>query len=242
MTDAVVRELRARIVAGELAPGMRIDINLLAAELGVSHTPVREAILHLEGLGMVTRQPYRGTVVTGIDPNRLEEVTALRIDLEGRATLLGVPRLSDADVARMRELHVALTAGDGSGEETGKGGGSAGLDGPAPDGAEGFNRLNREFHGVVYAAADSPTLLRLIASLQDEADRIRLRVDMKRPTAPAFHAEILEACERRDARAACDATRRHLLESYLAVAGAKRAPEEGLLAGVLRDTRMETIR
>lgn len=226
MTDAVVRELRKRIVAGDLAPGARIDINVLAAELGVSHTPVREAILHLEGLGMVTRQPYRGTVVTGIDPNRLEEITALRIDLEGRATLLGVPRLSQRELERMREFNDEFAAGERNG----------------PHGPDDFNRLNREFHGIVYAAADSPTLLRLIESLQDEADRIRLRVDMKRSTAPAFHAEILEACERRDAQAACDATRRHLLETYFALRGGEPRPGEGLLAGVIRDTRMETIR
>lgn len=226
MTDAVVRELRERIVSGELAPGMRIDINTLASELGVSHTPVREAILHLEGLGMVTRQPYRGTVVTGIDPNRLEEITALRIDLEGRATLLGVPRLSEHDIARMRELHEELAADEADGSL----------------GSDGFNGLNREFHGVVYAAADSPTLLRLIETLQDEADRIRLRVDMQGSTAPAFHAEILRACERRDAQAACEATRRHLLESFFALRGGDRAPGEGILAGVIRDTKMETIR
>ncbi len=238
MTDAVVRELRDRIVRGALAPGARIDINEIAAELGVSQTPVREAILQLEGLGMVRRQPYRGTVVTGIDPNRLEEVTALRIDLEGRATALGVPRLSDVDLARMRELHAALegpsrqSATRSASEDTGD----------RADASDRFNRINREFHGVVYAAADSPSLVRLIGVLQDEADLIRLRVDMKKPTAHAFHAEILAAAERRDARAACDATRRHLLESFFAIRGEALVPEGGILADVLRELGMETTR
>ncbi|MBO1902697.1 GntR family transcriptional regulator [Leucobacter weissii] len=230
MTDQVVRVLRERIVAGALAAGRRIDINEIAAELGVSQTPVREAILQLEALGLVTRQPYRGSVVAGIDPNRLEEVTALRIDLEGRATLLGVPRLSEADVDRMRELHAALAAYDRAHRDE------------AARRSDGFNRLNREFHGVVYAAADSPTLLRIIGVLQDEADRMRLRVDMRRPTAEAFHAQILDACERRDPQAACEATRRHLLESYLAIRGASQPPETGMLADVIRDSRMETKR
>lgn len=224
-TDEVVRILRDRIVAGTLAPGVRIDINDLAAELGVSHTPVREAILHLEAVGLVTRQPYRGTVVTGIDDTRLEEITALRIDLEGRATLLGVPRLSDEDLVRMRALHDALKSHGPDADPTG----------------ESFNRMNREFHAVVYAAADMPSLSRLIDQLQDEADRIRLHVDMSRATAESFHAEILMACERRDAAAAAEATRRHLIESYFSMRGA-RDIHPGILADVLHDTRIDTRR
>ncbi|MGK0741390.1 GntR family transcriptional regulator [Leucobacter sp. Z1108] len=234
MTDAVVRELRDRIVRGALAPGARIDINEIAAELGVSQTPVREAILQLEGLGMVRRQPYRGTVVMGIDPNRLEEVTALRIDLEGRATALGVPRLSDVDLARMRELHAALESQSPLGAAASAGG--------EVDASDRFNRINREFHGVIYAAADSPSLVRLIGVLQDEADLIRLRVDMQKPTAHEFHAKILAAAERRDARAACEATRRHLLESFFAIRGEAIVPEGGILADVLRELGMETTR
>lgn len=220
MTDQVVRILRDRIVSGELAAGARVEINELCAELGTSPTPVREAILQLEALGLVTRQPYRGTVVTGIDPNRLEEITALRIDLEGRATLIGVPRLSDEDIERMRGIHDELQL-------------------PRPD-AETFNRLNRGFHGVIYKAADSPSLSRLIAMLQDEADRIRLHVNVNDGTAETFHAEILDACARRDARAACDATRRHLWESCVAMRGGDRTLPDGILADVVAETLMET--
>ncbi|GMM97666.1 GntR family transcriptional regulator [Microbacterium luteum] len=220
MTDQVVRVLRDRIVSGDLAAGARVEINELCAELGVSPTPVREAILQLEALGLVTRQPYRGTVVTGIDPNRLEEITALRIDLEGRAALLGVPRLSDDDIERMRRIHSRI------------------LERPHSD-AESFNTLNRQFHAVIYNAADSPTLSRLIAVLQDEADRIRMHVDVNDGTAEAFHAEILEACARRDASAACDATRRHLWESCIAMRGGDRTLPNGLLADVVAETRME---
>ncbi|GGC84657.1 GntR family transcriptional regulator [Tersicoccus solisilvae] len=219
MTDQVVRVLRDRIVTGELVAGARVEINDLCAELGVSHTPVREAILQLEALGLVTRQPYRGTVVTGIDPNQLEEITALRIDLEGRATLLGVPRLSDGDVERMRRIHLDIVS-------------------RAPD-AEAFNRLNREFHGIVYDAADSPTLSRLITILQDEADRIRLHVEVKNDTAAAFHAEILAACARRDPPAACAVTRRHLWESFLAMRGGVQSLADGLLADVVAENRTE---
>lgn len=223
MTDQVVTVIRERIVRGELAAGMRIEIKQLAEELGVSPTPVREAILQLETMGLVTRQPYRGTVVAGIDVTKLEEITALRIDLEGRATLLGVPRLSDDDLARMRSVNAELAAHEGDGQYA----------------FEHFSRLNREFHGTIYAAADAPVLLRLIETLQDEADRIRLHVDMTESRAVEFHAQILDACERRDAEAACISTRQHLLHNYREMRGQEALASEGLLADVLRETRME---
>ncbi|GAA5026824.1 GntR family transcriptional regulator [Microbacterium fluvii] len=226
MTDEVFRILRDRIVSGDLAAGSRIDIATLAADLGISRTPVREAILQLEAAGLVARQPYRGTVVTGVDVGRLDEITALRIDLEGRAALLGVARLSDADVDRMAALLHQLESRHADADF------SLGL----------FNDLNREFHGVLYAAADSPVLVSLIATLGAEADRIRLHFDLHTPVAEPFHREILDACRRRDAAAAVRATRHHLWESYLGMCGGVPADEAGILAGVLHEFGMETAR
>jgi len=226
LTDDVTRILRDRIVAGDLPPGARVDVAALAAELGISRTPVREAILHLESAGLVVRQPYRGTVVAGVDVQRLEEVTALRIDLEGRAAALGVPRLSDDDLARMAATLEEL---DRAGDDPEL---SLGL----------FNELNRAFHGVLYAAADAPVLVGLIERLQDEADRMRLHFDLRSPLAEAYHRQILDACRRRDAAGAAAATRAHLLESYLAMRGTDRAVAPGILADVLREQGMEVAR
>ncbi len=226
LTDDVTRILRDRIVSGDLAPGARIDVGALSDELGISRTPVREAILHLETAGLVVRQPYRGSVVAGVDVNRLEEITALRIDLEGRAAALGVPRLSDADIARMSEVLDELERRSGD-----------------PAFALGlFNDLNRAFHGVLYAAADAPVLDALIERLGAEADRMRLHFDMRAPLAEAHHRDILEACRRRDVAAAVAATRTHLLESYLQMRGGGREVGPGILADVLRDHGMEVPR
>lgn len=222
MADDVARVLRDRIVDGTLPPGTRIDIGETAGQLGVSPTPVREALVQLESAGLVARQPYRGSVVTGVDPNRLEEITALRIDLEGRAAALGTPRLSDADLTRMRGVLDELE--------------SRSTDENFARGL--FNRLNRAFHSVIYAASDSPTLVRLIDLLNDEADRIRLHFDMRAPLAEAYHRTILAACEARDADAAARATRLHLLESYVGMHG-DRTIHPGILADVLRSTGLE---
>jgi DNA-binding GntR family transcriptional regulator len=226
MTDEVATILRDRIVGGDLPAGGRVDVATLAAELGISRTPVREAILQLEAAGLVVRQPYRGTVVAGVDAGRLEEVTALRVELEGRATLLGVPRLTDADVTRMAAVLAELEARhDDPGFSRGV-----------------FNDLNRAFHGIVYAAADSPVLVRLIEVLGAEADRIRLHFDVRSPLAEAYHREILEACRARDASAAARATQLHLVESYLGMRGDGRSVPPGILAVVLREQGIEVPR
>jgi DNA-binding GntR family transcriptional regulator len=225
MADRVARLLRDRIVAGELDAGARVDVTTIAADLGISRTPVREAILQLEASGLVIRQPYRGTVVAGVDAGRLEEVTALRIDLEGRAAVLGVPRLTDADIDRMGGILDEL---DRRRDDDGF---SLGL----------FNELNRSFHGVVYEAADSPVLLGLIRSLEQEADRIRLHFDVRAPLAEEYHGRILEACRRRDGHAAALATRLHLVESYVAMRGGDTA-RGGLLADVVAELGLEVAR
>lgn len=216
MTDEVFRMLRDRIVSGELTAGARVDVSTLSDELGISRTPIREAILQLETAGLVDRQPYRGTVVTGIDPGRLEEVTALRIDLEGRAAALGVPRLTDADVTEMTRILDELERRSDDDDF------SFGV----------FNDLNSAFHTVLYRAADAPVLSALIERLGAEADRIRLHFDLRTPLAEAFHRRILAACAARDTASAVDATRRHLLESYFGMRG-ERVVHPGILADVL---------
>nr|WP_314841413.1 GntR family transcriptional regulator [uncultured Microbacterium sp.] len=215
-TDEVHRILHSRIVSGELAPGTRIDIEALADEFDVSRTPVREAVLLLASAGMLERQPYRGTVVTGVDITRLEEVTALRITLEGLATELGVLRLSDADVDRMESIEAEL---ERVGDE--------------PDFSLGlFNDLNRDFHAVLFHAADAPVLHRLIEELGGEADRIRLHFPLTASLAHRYHRAIIEACRRRDVGAAREATERHLLEAYFGMRGHRRI-EAGPLSTVL---------
>lgn len=219
LTDEVTRILHDRIISGALPAGARLEVATLAAELGISRTPLREAILQLESAGLVIRQPYRGTVVAGVDAGRLEEVTALRIDLETRAARLGVPRLGDDDLRRMGEILAEL-------DERRR----------DPDFSLGvFNDLNRAFHGVLYDAADSPVLRRLIDQLGAEADRIRLHFDVRAPLAEAYHREILDACRRRDAAAAARATAAHLRESYLAMRGGGGSIADGILADVLRE-------
>lgn len=224
-TDEVYRVVQSRIINGELAAGARIDIDAIAAELGVSRTPVREAVLQLASAGLVERQPYRGTVVTGVDESRLEEVTALRISLEGLATERGVLRLTAADIDRMAAIQDEIErAGAGPGRTFGA-----------------FNDLNRAFHDVIFHAADSPVLVRIVGILGAEADRIRLHFPIEPGLAHRFHRAIIEACRARDAVAARDETRRHLLEAYFGMRGTRELGP-GPLASALAECGIDPTR
>jgi DNA-binding GntR family transcriptional regulator len=200
--DLVFEHLQERIVSGGLAPGDRLDPTEIAASLGVSRTPVREAILQLDSAGLVRRLPYRGVVVAELDLRLAEEVAALRIHLETLAARIAVPKLRDEDLAVMRDAHERL---------------GAALTDAHPQ--REFNELNRRFHMTLYRRAESSVLLRSIESLADQAERVRMHFDLRDSPAGRHHAVILAACEHRDADAVAAATRDHILAAYRLMVG-----------------------
>ncbi|MGI5459135.1 GntR family transcriptional regulator [Streptomyces sp. CA-249302] len=215
--DLVFEHLQERIVSGELAPGDRLDPTEIAASLGVSRTPVREALLQLDSAGLVQRLPYRGVVVAELDVRLAEEVAALRIHLETLAVRIAVPRLLDEDLAAMREAHERLGAAL-AGDHT----------------QRDFNELNRRFHMALYRRAESPVLLREIESLAGQAERIRMHFDLRHGPAEQHHAIILDACERRDTEAVAVATLDHILTAHRLMMGAEYVMQpDSALAAVL---------
>lgn len=196
--DVVFDLLRQRIVSGQLPPGGRLDPTEVATELGMSRTPVREAILRLDAAGLVERLPYRGVVVSRIDTQAAEDVAAMRIHLETLAARLATPRLRPEDLEAMRSAHErisALLAGSGD--------------------ADQFSELNRTFHTALYRRADSAVLLRTLEDLACHADRFRRHFDLRSSPVQAQHGSILAACEAGDPDAVAAATRDHVLAAHL---------------------------
>ncbi|MEU6412904.1 GntR family transcriptional regulator [Microbispora sp. NPDC046933] len=221
--DLVFERLQERIVSGELAPGDRLDPAEIAADLGLSRTPVREAILRLDSEGLVNRLPYRGVVVAGIDHRVAEEVAALRIHLETLAVRLAVPRLREEDLVEMREAHEQLNRS---------------LEGENPQ--REFNELNRRFHMTLYRRADSAVLLRTIENLASQAERIRMHFDLRQSPAGRHHEEILAACENRDIEVAAATTRDHILAAHrLMMPDDYRIEAGSMLAAVLATAALE---
>ena len=112
----MLRELRRQIVLNEVAPGTVLTELALAARLSSSQAAIREALLRLEGEGLVARSGRQGTAVTPLDRDEAEEILDLRRRIEVRAALRVARRAGAGDVSALRQLlddmHAAATAGD----------------------------------------------------------------------------------------------------------------------------------
>lgn len=165
--------LRAWIVDGRIPPGERVELGEVAGRLGLSTTPVRQALQRLEGEGLVTSEPHRGAAARELSRAELEEVYALRRRLEGWAVELACARLDDADRREIGERF-------------------ARLDAAAP---EDYARANREFHARIFQAAGQPLLQRFLAVLWDLSERYRQDY-LQRPAqlrrSRADHRRLLE--------------------------------------------------
>ncbi len=140
--------LRDRILRGELPPGARLGEVELAERLGVSRTPVREALSRLAAEGLVELVPNRGARVSSWTVEQLEEVFELRAALEPRLTALAVPHATEADINGLERLARAM-------EEVGAPGPRRDLDALVP--------LNRAFHGRLVGLAGRPTMAATLA-------------------------------------------------------------------------------
>lgn len=180
--EAVLREFRRNIVTGRWAPGTPIRQDTVAADLGVSRVPVREALKILEGEDQVTYVPHKGYLVRRFDTEELLEVYRLRELLEAEAVRAAVPCLTEADLDRMYDAMVAMER-------------------LQPDDIAGIVDANREFHTALFSAASMPRLGHLVRLLRDWADAYRaiLYEDLdgvKRSCEE--HRVIYDACRSRD--------------------------------------------
>jgi DNA-binding GntR family transcriptional regulator len=200
-SDMVFRFLQQQIIGGQLIAGERIDLDEVTRTLGVSRTPVREALLQLETEGLIERRPYRGAVVRGIDMSFVAETYALRLHLESLAARVGAPRLTDEDLAGMRRTLTKLAS---VGEEE--------------DQHRAFNELNRKFHDVLYAASGSTQLQRYLITLGGQGERLRMHFDLQQnPSVHAQHVAVYEACLTRDPDKVVTAVRAHIIQTASAL-------------------------
>jgi DNA-binding GntR family transcriptional regulator len=102
--DRVVSALRDAIVSGRMQPGDAIVESRVARQLGVGQPLIREALLDLEHQGFVQRVPYRGTSVTRLGPEEIEQIQSLRVEMEGLAIDWARARVTRDDLHELREL------------------------------------------------------------------------------------------------------------------------------------------
>ncbi len=105
LSEQLCEKIEEQIVTGALRPGARLDEQELAAEFGVSRTPIREALIQLASAGLVDTRPRRGAVVAEIEPHRLCEMFDVMAELEAMCARLAARRITEDEIASLRAAH-----------------------------------------------------------------------------------------------------------------------------------------
>lgn len=215
-------ELRRRIVSGELAPGSRLSQYELAEELGMSITPLREAIRRLASEDWVEMDTHRDVRVAPMSSDEARELLEARFSLEPAATELAAARRTERDIEAMRAAADALLP-------------------VTRTWGEDAIIAHRDFHRSIYVASHNNVMIRLLDDLWDKADRYR-RIGLELPAGAEprtldlnQHFELLELVIAGDGAAAAELERTHIRNSLgAAVTGTLEHREQSFGAGPAR--------
>ena len=191
--EFALQRLRSAILSGQIAGGTHLIQANIADELGVSTTPVREALRQLASEGIVDFDTYRGVVVKSVDHAEMLEIYDLRFLLEPRCMELAAEQISDEALQRAEDLYRQMEAEHDLGT---------------------WADLNREFHQQLCNSADAPRLVTILQGLH-AADALYVSVGLRilpRPLEAGNrqHRDLLDALKRRDPEGAANASRAHI--------------------------------
>jgi len=194
-SELVYRRLKEQIITGDMAPGSRlIELNI-AADFGVSRTPVREALKRLAAENLVLADPARGMIVHAPDAREIEDVFVVREALDGLAARLAAHRITPSELARLRLIVDTM-------REAIRG-----------DRREQILISNQRFHDVIYSAAGNPMLARVASDLRDFVRRFTT-LPFASPDRVEHvlteHEAILAALQAHDPETAQAASNKHL--------------------------------
>lgn len=195
LRDVVFNTLRQAILKGELKPGERLMEIALAERLGVSRTPIREAMRKLELEGLVVMIPRRGAQVASITEKDLNDVLEVRIALEDMAIEKACARITDEELERLKIAAETF-------EKT-----------IAEGNLVHLAEADSAFHEVIYQAADNGCLLQVLNNLREQIYRYRveyLKDEEMRKQLVSEHAKLLEALQARDERVAKELSYSHI--------------------------------
>ena len=189
--------IRGDILAGRLGPRGRLVQDELAQRLGISRTPVREAIMRLEHEGLVTLIPRRGAIVTRLTPQDILDIYEVREEMERLAVRLTARKGNSYDVRALRQILRKMER-------------------VSPTRVAEYYRLNRAFHLQMDAAADNKSLMSALESLWDQATNFHMFSmytpdELRRLITP--HDALVEVIERGDPAQLEDAISAHIDEA-----------------------------
>ena len=208
--ETVVDRLRDLIVQGELPPGAKLNERVLCDRLGMSRTPLREALKYLASEGLVSLLPNRGAIVAPLDRSRVVEIFAVLGALEALAGDLACRHATDADITEIRALHYEMLAHHARGQ------------------LADYFRCNQDIHLKILEASGNQTLAATYRGLNAHVRRARYMANLSRERwdqAVAEHQDILAALEARDSARLQNLLREHLAKKLTLVMEALGAQE-----------------
>lgn len=193
LSDDVARLIRTRIFDGVYAAGSYVRLDQLAAELGISVTPVREALFALRAEGLIAQQPHRGFVVLPVTGRDVADVANVQGYVGGELAARAAVNITDDQLRELKQIQAEL-------EEA-----YAGAD------TERTVRLNHEFHKAINLAADSPKLAQLMSQITRYApESVFPAIEGWPEQSMKDHRRILSALNKHDATLARGAMSQHL--------------------------------
>jgi DNA-binding GntR family transcriptional regulator len=205
--DGAYLEMRNQILLGVLEPGSRIDYVQLSAALGVSITPLREALRRLEADHLVIRNAHKNVVIAPLTREEATELVTVRRELDLLAARLAAAEMTPGELAGARALAASRDENEALRYLL-----AAGL----PVAVGGVHNVNRAFHRMVYCGSHNQVLIQYRDAISTRTERYvimaRQLAAIPAHTYRSLHERLLAALESRDEAAAADLMRAHYLE------------------------------
>ncbi len=205
--DGAYLEMRNQILQGLLEPGSRVDYLQLSASLGLSITPLREALRRLEADHLVIRSAHRDVVIAPLTREEASELVAVRGELDLLAARLAAAEMTPGELAGARELVASQDEKEALRYL---------LDAGLPVAAGGMPSVNRAFHRMVYCGSHNQVLIQYRDAISTRAERYVIMARQLSTVPPEhyrlMHAKLLAALEARDPEAAAEMMRAHYRE------------------------------
>ena len=210
----VVEQMQQMIIEGALAPGTRLNERMLCEKLGVSRTPLREALKILAALGLVELLPNRGAAVVQLTAQDITETFEVISHLESMAGELACARITDDEIAEIRALHFEMLACHARRE------------------LPGYYRTNQLIHDFINRAARNEVLRQIYTTINSRVKALRYSSNLDRErwdAAVREHTLMIEALEARDGKRLASVLEGHVLAKRdAALATVKMSGQESM--------------
>ncbi len=195
LREVIFNTIREAIISGELKPGERLMEVQLAEKMGVSRTPVREAIRKLELEGLVEMIPRKGAHVAEVSVKDIMDVLELRSTLDGLATELAAERITDDEIKELKHIYSQFVSY------------------VEKDNLPGIVKKDVEFHDVIYRSSRNDRLITIVSNLREQIQRFRV-IYLKGYSNPREianeHSEIIEAISTKNRELAKQVAQEHI--------------------------------